>query len=194
MKTLVIHPKDVTTDFLSVIYAGKDWTIINDPVASKKVLKEQIKVHDRIIMLGHGTEFGLGAVLSRKNRVLDLFFRILIDSSLVYLLKEKECVCIWCNADKFVEKYHLKGFYTGMIISEVEEAYHYSVNASTEEIAQSNVLFADSVKNSIDSQNILNEVKTSYDSKTNPVIYFNKQNLYHSEDEENKRNKNQDLW
>lgn len=32
MKTLVIHPKDTTTDFLSVIYEDKiGWTIINDP-------------------------------------------------------------------------------------------------------------------------------------------------------------------
>jgi hypothetical protein len=51
MKTLVIHPKDSTTDFLSVIYSDKDWTIINTNI-SKKVLKEQIKTHDRIVMLG----------------------------------------------------------------------------------------------------------------------------------------------
>lgn len=29
MKTLVIHPKDSTTDFLSEIYSDKDWTVIN---------------------------------------------------------------------------------------------------------------------------------------------------------------------
>lgn len=43
MKTLVIHPKDSTTDFLCEIYKDKkDWTIINSNVA-KKLLKEQIK-------------------------------------------------------------------------------------------------------------------------------------------------------
>jgi hypothetical protein len=30
MKTLVIHQKDDSTYFLSTIYEGKDWTIIND--------------------------------------------------------------------------------------------------------------------------------------------------------------------
>jgi len=28
MKTLIIHPEDTSTDFLSTIYEGKDWTII----------------------------------------------------------------------------------------------------------------------------------------------------------------------
>ena len=27
IKTLVIHPEDETTDFLSPIYEGRDWTI-----------------------------------------------------------------------------------------------------------------------------------------------------------------------
>ena len=110
MKTLVIHPKDTTTDFLSLIYEDKDWTVITDNI-SKSALKRQIKAHDRIVMLGHGMETGLIG-----------FNRLVIDSNLVYLLREKHCVCIWCNADKFVLKYGLKGFYTGMIISEVQEA------------------------------------------------------------------------
>ena len=75
---------------------------------SKKVLKEQIKSHDRIVILGHGTEKGLLG-----------FNRYIIDSTWIYLLREKNCVCIWCNANVFVKKYNLKGFYTGMIISEV---------------------------------------------------------------------------
>jgi hypothetical protein len=40
----------------------------------------------------------------------------------VYLLRDKIGVYIWCNANVFVEKYGLKGFYTGMIISEYEES------------------------------------------------------------------------
>jgi hypothetical protein len=54
MKTLVIHPKDDSTYFLSTIYEGKDWTIIND--RGKSLLKKLIKTHDRIIMMGHGCE------------------------------------------------------------------------------------------------------------------------------------------
>ena len=90
MQTLVIHPKDETTDFLSVIYADKDWTVVNTR-PSKSKLKELIKSHDRIIMLGHGTKDGLIIMEGAYN------YHFLIDSSLVYLLREKDCVCIWCN-------------------------------------------------------------------------------------------------
>jgi len=72
MKTLVIHPKDYTTDFLSVIYDNKNWYVITTNV-SKSHLKNQIKSHDRIILLGHGTELGLIG-----------FEHFIIDSTYVY--------------------------------------------------------------------------------------------------------------
>jgi hypothetical protein len=43
MNTLVIHPQDQTTDFLSVIYKDTNWNVINNN-SSKKYLKEQIKL------------------------------------------------------------------------------------------------------------------------------------------------------
>lgn len=166
MKTLVIHPKDSTTDFLSVIYSDKDWTVINKNT-SKKILKEQIKTHDRIVMLGHGTKEGLIG-----------FNRLVIDSTWVYLLREKICVCIWCNADVFVEKYGLKGFYTGMIISEYEEAIMCCVPTNSFWINESNTDFALAIKNSIDDENMLEKAKLLYEGNTS-VVEFNRNNLYY---------------
>lgn len=165
MKTLVIHPKDQTTDFLSVIYDNKDWTILNTNV-SKSYLKTQIKSHDRIIMLGHGTDYGLIG-----------FDHFIINSQFVYLLRDKHCVCIWCNADVFFTKYKLKGFYTGMIISDLNESYYYSVPSSLDDIDYSNVLFAKSIKDSIDSDDMLSKTKSIYKGG-NSIIDFNKQNIY----------------
>lgn len=48
----MIHPEDVSTDMLQVVYSGKGY--------------EQIRSHDKIIMLGHGTPDGLLAC-DRKN-------------------------------------------------------------------------------------------------------------------------------
>ena len=60
MKTLVIHPQDYTTDVLSLTYKDKkNWTIINDCNISNDELTEQIKQHDRIIIMGHGSPNGL---------------------------------------------------------------------------------------------------------------------------------------
>jgi len=168
MKTLVIHPKDITTDFLSIIYLNRDWTIINSNV-SNEYLKNEIKNHDRIIMLGHGNDKGLLG-----------FNRLLIDSSFVYLLKKKYTICIWCNSDQFVDKYKLKGFYTGMIISEYEEAINYCVRCDSEELLESNLLFANVIKKYIDDIDMLNKVKLHYGSMNNNVILFNRENLYYS--------------
>lgn len=166
MKTLVIHPKDTTTDFLSEIYSDKDWTVISDNV-SKKILRDKIKNHDRIVMLGHGTEQGLLG-----------FNRFIIDSNWVYLLREKKCVFIWCNADVFVKKYKLKGFYTGMIISEYEEAVMYNVPTDSFWINESNIDFAQAIKNSIDEDNMLEKAKMLYEGNTS-VVEFNRNNLYY---------------
>ena len=165
MKTLVLHPKDLTTDFLCEIYKDKDWTVINSNV-SKKILKEQIKNHDRIVMLGHGTEKGLIG-----------FDKYIIDSSWVYLLRDKFCVCIWCNADVFVKKYNLKGFYTGMIISEYEEAVTYNVPTNLFWINESNIDFALAIKNSINEENMLEKAKLLYEGNSS-VVEFNRNNLY----------------
>lgn len=168
MKTLVIHPFDSSTRFLGEIYKGMDWTVIRNLETSKKRIKEEIKNHDRIVMLGHGTEQGLCTTNGRW----------LIDSSMVYLLREKEIVAIWCNADVFVKKYNLKGKYSGMIISEFEEAMYMGVwNTNSKEIEDSNVLFAESIKKSINSDDFVNETLKHYVGESN-VIDFNRSNIY----------------
>ena len=59
MKTLVIHPKDPTTEFLTPIYANlNDKTVVTDGI-TKSELRVLIEIHDRIIMLGHGFQYGL---------------------------------------------------------------------------------------------------------------------------------------
>lgn len=166
MKTLVIHPKDSSTAFLSTIYDGRDWCVVRSNESTSK-LKKLISSHDRIVMMGHGTERGLLG-----------FDRFVIDSRMVYLLREKECVCIWCNSDVFVEKYGLKGFYTGMIISEVEEAIMYCIPSNSQWIADSNSDFASAIKNSIDKENMLETAKSLYEGNT-AVVEFNRNNLYY---------------
>lgn len=166
MNTLAIHPEDKTTEFLAEIYSDKSWTVIVDSNISKKALKEAIKSHERIIMLGHGTKYGLLG-----------YRRLVIDSSWVYLLREKTCVCIWCNADQFVNKYGFNGFYTGMIISEIEEAQEYGIPITEEELVHSNKLFAEAVRQSIDSEDIVQNIKNIYVGSS-PVINFNRSRIY----------------
>jgi len=61
-KTLVIHPKDKTTDFLKPIYHGRnDVTVITGGCTKEDVAKA-IDAHEHIIMMGHGTPQGLLAM------------------------------------------------------------------------------------------------------------------------------------
>lgn len=149
MKTLIIHPKDETTDFLSVIYEDiTDCEILRSNPQCFGIRKE-IKKADRIIMLGHGTEYGLLG-----------FGRYIINSDLVQLLQNKECVFIWCNANEFTSKYKLNGFATGMIISEFQEAIDFCIKTTQNEIIQSNETFANAVKlalNNLDKESIILE-------------------------------------
>ena len=114
-KTLVIHPNDKTTDMLELVYKNhKEYTICKDNGISKKELIELINSHERIIMLGHGTPYGL--INSARNGYL-------IDDSFADLLKTKDTYSVWCYSYDYFKRHNISGFHTGMIISEVIEEY-----------------------------------------------------------------------
>ena len=180
MKTLVIHPHDDTTNVLSIIYKDKkDWTIINDCNISNNKLTEQIKQHDRIIMLGHGSPNGL------FNPVNPGF---LIDKRHVFYLRQmKNNVYIWCNADQFIKSHNLKNcFYTGMIISEKSEAVFCGVNSTLEEVNSSILLFYESIRDNIDllepklmCENVISQYNIDYYENSN-VMEYNRKRIYFS--------------
>lgn len=135
MKTLIIHPKDSSTDFLRRIYDSlSDFTLITSGEKSEVI--RQIKNHDRIMMMGHGTPWGLLSVGQ-----FDCVY--IMDDSTASLLEGKECVFIWCNADKYVLRHSLKGLFSGMFISEVGEAIMMGLPLiSQKTVDESNYLFA----------------------------------------------------
>lgn len=167
MKTLVIHPEDYTTRFLKVIYKDHpEWTVIDQRV-SKSELKKQIKEHDRIVMLGHGTGYGLIG-----------WTGMAITSEFVYLLREKILFAVWCNCDVFFERYGLKGFYTGMIISDMSEACMMDVKTDEEEMETQNWLFAEALAKAIDSPDILDVAHSIYNGESE-LYEFNKTRMYY---------------
>jgi len=133
-KTLVIHPHDQSTHFLKPIYENiPNKTIITGGLFVDEINK-LIYNHDQIIMLGHGSPKGLFGVNFKRSYV--------IDEDQVDLLQDKECIFIWCHADQFVKQHGLKGFYSGMFISEVGEALIYKLKGDKKLINESNNTFA----------------------------------------------------
>ena len=146
-KTLVIHPDDRSTDFLKIIYERhlNEWTICNSTSITKEELYKLVKKHDKIIMLGHGCPSGL---FNPKT------YKLLIDDSFAPLLKTKETISIWCHSDKYFRKHNIKGFHTGMIISEVGEA-HYVLGETPlnkEETLNNMIAFSTIIRECIDNK------------------------------------------
>jgi hypothetical protein len=181
MKTLIIHPKDPSTSFLDIVYESvPNKTLITGGVSKSELIK-LIQEHDRTMMMGHGSPAGLFAVGQFNNAGA-----YIIDQSMIPYLKQKpNNVYIWCNADKFVDVFGLRGFYSGMFISEVGEANYCGLPGMSQEIVdESNYGFCNIIAKYIneDKELIHENVKKEYGliAESNPVAFYNNNRLYKS--------------
>jgi len=152
-RVLVIHPKDESTDCLSVIYKDRsDCDVITDIHTSDQEVRKAIQEHDVLIFLGHGTPGGL---LCGDGRLR--FARYIINKSHIPLLKDKTTFSIWCNSDEFFEMIPGKGgkgLHTRMIISELGEEYGVLGHAplNVEEMANNMELFCGAFAKHMDTE------------------------------------------
>ncbi len=174
MKTLVIHPIDPTTDFLTGMYVNQaDFTIEREPLKHPN-LKQLILEHDRIMMLGHGLPGGL----------LEGFKQV-IDDTYAEILKTKFCIGIWCYACEFFERHRLTGFYSGMMISEVAEAQLFGIPANWDEISASNAKYVTAFSNALISDNFLDTFKDGYSPVETPLYQFNQMRVFTNQNPSN---------
>lgn len=178
MKTLIVHPEDKTTRFLTVIYANlKDKTVVNGGV-SKSELRELIESQDRVICLGHGSPYGL---LSQHQFINAGLY--IIDETVASVLKNKSnCLYIWCYADQFVEKNGLSGLCSGMFVSEIGEANYWRFQGIDQQIIdQSNERFSSIISKYIDEpiEFLYNKLLIEYQflEGANPIAQFNLQRI-----------------
>jgi len=173
MKNLFVHMADESTDFLAEIYRGVPGKVIRNDIPTDE-MNQLIEQHERVVMMGHGSPSGLfgiasGAIISQRN---------------AEALRDKENIYIWCHASAFVRNYDLKGFSTGMFISEVGEAVYCGINetpALQEHVTKSNDTFASLVRENIDkpTAEIHNNVKAYYNCQyqDHPVVEYNSNRL-----------------
>lgn len=177
MGTLVIHPKDPSTDFLKPIYQDiKDCIVLT--CGSKEQVIKEIEYADRVIMMGHGSPNGLFSVGQFYND----YNGYVIESSIVPYLQNKDNIYIWCHASTFVKNYNLKGFASGMFISEIQEAYFCGIsNVKPINLYESNNYFSKLVGaySNKDSKIIFNQVKEFYNimAQYNPIAKYNSDRL-----------------
>ena len=173
---LVIHiiSTEDTNDFAG-IYEGLDATILINPTSSeckRAIINEQ----DRIVLIGHGTDWGL------LNQRLDGF---MVGSNMVQFLRGKDIIGIWCNASNFANRYDLTGFFTSMFISNTDELIECGFQTfenCEEEIRRQNLIFASRINEllaaHIPSRNwatLLYDILTNRDER---FVYYNYEAMY----------------
>jgi hypothetical protein len=178
MKTLIIHPKDSSTDFLKPIYSGLDEVTLVTRDWSRDQIIEAIQTHDQVMMMGHGGPWGLFGINFPEALV--------INGKCVEALSQKDNnIFIWCNADRFVNHHNLKGFYSGMFVSEVHETKYclleawdqYSVTESNDGFAR---LLGACLLETRDPALIHQRISDEYGvlAGTNLIAEYNHQRLY----------------
>jgi hypothetical protein len=184
MKTLVIHPKDTSTDFLKPIYAGLDNVTLVTGGWTQDQIKEAIQTHDQVMMMGHGSPNGLFAI--GRFPLVRPYSSHVIGADMVEALSQKDNnIFIWCNADQFVNRHGLKGFYSGMFVSEVGEAFYCGVKTFDQvSVDESNDTFARQLGECLLTTRAPEEIHTQIKEQygvlagTNLIAEYNHQRLY----------------
>lgn len=185
MTTLIVHPQDPTTTFLSGIYKNlTNKTVVTGGI-TKDIMRKKIESHDRILMMGHGSPAGLFSVGQFPGE-----YSYIVDDSMAESLYNKDCILIWCYADHYINRHCLVGFNTNMFISEISEGLLFGFDDIYDLdvlIEESNFTFAEIVGRYINEpvdvlyQNVLHEYGRL--AKANPIALFNYKRLYLSQPE-----------
>ncbi len=176
----VIHANDTTTSFLSLLYEQREDVLAHmTEKDTNAAVRRAIRGDDTIMMLGHGNEYGLFSKPEKNGE----YRRFLITGRHVQFLRNKTCIGIWCHANKFAEQYGLHGLFSGMIISELQEAIDYNIPATKEEIDVEIEKFARRLNDCIDRFGLAGtSIRMSgLDDVKSELTIFNYNNLYYYE-------------
>ena len=174
----IIHANDPTTRILSQLYEQReDITVRVTETSTNGAIQRAIRKDDIIMMLGHGNQYGLFSAPDMNG----IYRRFLITDRHVQFLRNKTCIGIWCYANKFAERYGLHGLFSGMIISELQEAIDQNITVTKDEIDDEMGMFVKHLKdcmNRFELQEIPKRMSDMDYVKSELTIY-NYNNLYY---------------
>ena len=176
----IIHANDPTTRFLSLLYEQREDTSahVTEKSTNGDVVRA-IRGDDAIMMLGHGNEYGLFSIPDRNGQ----YERLLVNSTHVQFLRNKTCIGIWCHANLFAEQYGLHGLFSGMIITELQEARDLNITTTQEEVERERLKFAARLHDRINHYGIKETPirMKELDDVDSELTRFNYDNLYYYE-------------
>ena len=177
----VIHPEDETTAALKGLYEGMEYQLVNQHMTNREVRHVLNHAHafEWMMILGHGSKNGLLSSMDHTKN----FDRVLVGKShLFYLRKQHRLIGIWCHADEFAEEHHLSGLFTGMFISELEEAQEHGVSTTKEEVERELFKFVQRLRGLLDEGVDLAEIPQQLkdmDDVHSPLTEFNYHSVYY---------------
>lgn len=173
---IVIHANDPTTKVLSLLYEQReDLSVRITEASTNAAVQRAIREADIVMMLGHGNRYGLFSC-PRNGR----YERFLITDRHVQFLRNKICIGIWCYANLFAERYGLHGLFSGMIVSELQEAMDLGIHTDTEEINHEMMKFTSRLRDCIDRYGLEETPQRmrDLDDVRSELTTFNYNNLY----------------
>lgn len=182
MTAILSYTGDNDTFILNNIWANLDCKVITigkDNVTRKDIDKAISEETDTLILAGHGSPdglYGYGYGLGCKDFDTDYA----VDEDNKDLIKAKNLICIWCYAADFGKQQNLKGFFSGMFISNGIEALLFNIIAQSEKIWQLERNFCDNlnelIRTNVPMDQWIGKLKEKSDHN-DPVDIFNMDNL-----------------
>ena len=175
---------DVDTSVLKNIWGDLDAKIIRlkgapitkDYDVNKTVDKAIAAEEDTLIVVGHGSDRGCWSPSGEYT----------ISPFNLDLVKAKKFIGIWCHASDFARRYHAKGFFSGMFISNASEAIYtlpYSKNQvySNKQITESEIKFCNILNDFLKKDTPLKDWKYIIEGYTDNTFEVEKYNYSHVE-------------
>lgn len=182
---IVIHPKDKTTELLSLLYVGEDTKCFTQLQSGHEIERafHHCPRKERIMLLGHGSDRGL---FSKEDDAEEDFDRIIVGHPQTYYLRRhgNNLIGIWCHADLFARKEGLHGLFSGMIISDTKEAEIYGTITLQYYIDETNEIMFRKLRKLLDEGCPLCDIprimKELRDTKVyNPIAEFNYESFFY---------------
>ena len=176
---LVIHVISTEdTKMFKCLYTEIDAKVLVHP--SKKDGKRAIiEEKDCVMLIGHGTEYGL------LNERLNGF---LVGPDMVQFLRGKTVIGIWCYAGNFAQKYDLNGFFTSNFISNIDELIDCGFSRFNEDedtISVENFLFScrinEYLREKVPLCEWVDKLQDSVKDDKQPFVRYNYEALYFNE-------------
>jgi len=175
---LIIHPKDDTTTFLHTLYEGMEGAVTLTGDESRSRLASRLyhlPPGEPVMLLGHGGPDGL-------YRLEGGLFRCYVGNSMRYLLRKHPIVGIWCHADLFARRNGLHGLFSGMVVSERDEARDWGITTTEAELDMENRRFAATLRRLLGSGEPAGRIPGLLKEEAGegpPVRSFNYNSLYY---------------